>query len=110
MKLHSILLATLVAAALGAPALAGNSHSHAGAELASLQLEQDPFATVYIVTSRDTFDGIRSIARNGEARRDSVGTALVVSEIKAHQLSEVSEYIHQRELRCGGYFAFKTRV
>jgi len=110
MKLHSILLATLVAAALGAPALAGNSHSHAGAELASLQLEQDPFATVYIVTSRDTFDGIRSIARNGEARRDGVGTALVVSEIKAHQLSEVSEYIHQRELRCGGYFAFKTRV
>ena len=110
MKLQHIFLATLVAAAIpGAPAVAGNGHAHAGAELASLQLERDPFAAVYIVTSRKTFEGISTIARNGQARRDSVGTALVVSEIKAHQLSEVSEHIHQRELRCGGYFAFRSR-
>jgi PKD repeat protein len=32
-----------------------------------------------------------------------------VSEIKAHMLSEISERIHQRENRCGGFFAFATR-
>lgn len=112
MRLRSPILATVVVAAvLAGPALAQTrtSHAHAGAELASMQLEQDPFASVYIVTSRDTYRYIRTIARNGVARRDSVGTALMVSEIKAHQLSEVSGHIHQRELRCGGYFAFKSR-
>lgn len=82
-------------------------HSHT--ELTSAQLENDPFAPVYIVTSRKTHDGIRSIARDGSLRRDSVGTALMLSEIKAHQLSEVSEYIHTSEQRCGGYFAFESR-
>ena len=108
MRLHSTISAMLVGAALlGAPAIAA-THSHAD-ELASMRLERDPFAPVYIVTSRKTFDDIDHIARNGAARRDSTGAALVVSEIKAHQLSEVSEHIHQRELRCGGYFAFKSR-
>jgi leucyl aminopeptidase len=87
-----------------------HSHSHAGAELASMQLEDDPHAPVFIVTSRKTYDGIRAIARNAVARRDSLGAALVVSEIEAHQLGEVSDYIHQRELRCGGYFAFTSRT
>jgi len=108
MRLHSTIFAMLVGAALAGPALAATPHSHAD-ESASMQLERDPFAPVYIVTSRNTFEGINRIARNGVARRDSTGAALVVSEIKAHQLSEVSEHIHQRELRCGGYFAFKSR-
>ncbi len=115
MKLHSTIFAMLAGTAcLAAPAMAGSqaqhSHSvHADEPLASMQLERDPFAPVYIVTSRKTFDGIHRIARNGVARRDSTGAPLVVSEIKAHQLSDVSEHIHQRELRCGGYFAFKSR-
>lgn len=74
-----------------------------------MQLENDPFAPVYIVTSRKTYDGIRSFARNATTRRDSTGAVLVVSEIKAHQLGEISGYIHEREMRCGGYFAFKSR-
>ncbi len=85
------------------------AHSHVKAQLASLQMEQDPFARVYIVTSRASWVGLRSIARNGVARRDSIGSVLVVSEIRAHQLGEVSDYIHHRERRCGGYFAFKSR-
>jgi bacterial leucyl aminopeptidase len=89
-------------------------HAHAGADFASLELEHalagdDPLAPVYIITSRKTYDGIRSIARNAVAHRDSTGAALMVSEIKTHQLGDVSEYIHEREMRCGGYFAFKTR-
>src|SRR5688500_1654921 len=64
-------------------------HTHAGAQLASMQLEHaaggdDPLAPVYIITSRQTYDGIRSIARNGVARRDSTGATRVVSEIKSH--------------------------
>lgn len=86
-----------------------HAHAHAVAQLAALQMEQDPFAPVYIVTSRQTWDGIRTIARNGVARRDSIGTALMVSEIKAHRLGEVSDYIHHHERRCGGYFAFTSR-
>ncbi|MCY7355187.1 MAG: M20/M25/M40 family metallo-hydrolase [Lysobacter sp.] len=113
MRLNSIAFAALVAVALPCiPALAATppAHAHAGAELVSMQLEHDPFASVYIVTSRQTYEGIREIARNGVAKRDSVGTALMVSQIKAHQLSVVSEQIHVQEKRCGGYFAFRTRA
>jgi len=113
MKPHTPLFAALVAAGLlGGPALAADrtSHAHAGAESVSMRLERDPFAPVYIVTSQDTYQGIRAIARKGAARRDSTGAALVISEIRAHQLSQVSEHIHQRELRCGGYFAFRSRA
>ena len=101
--------AMLAGAMFATPAMAG--HRHAPAELASLQLERDPFAKVYIVTARSTHERhLADIARNGVARRDSTGAPLVVSEIRAHQLSVVSETIHQRELRCGGYFAFRSRA
>lgn len=114
MKLHRILLALLASGVFaGTPAGAvdrPSGHDHASAQRASLQLQDKPFAPVYIVTSRDTFTGIRTIARNGITRRDSLGAALVVSEISAHQLQQVSQYVHQREKRCGGYFAFATRA
>ncbi|MGH8077649.1 MAG: M20/M25/M40 family metallo-hydrolase, partial [Lysobacter sp.] len=116
MKLHrTTLVATLLTAALfGTPTWAqSQSHHDAGhaGELAALGLEHDPFAPVYIVTSRDLYEqGIQTIARNRVARQDSTGNALVVAEIKAHQLSEISRQIHERENRCGGYFAFATRA
>ena len=71
---------------------------------------QDPFAPVFIVTSRKTFDTVRALLRNPASRRDSLGNELVVSETKAHMLDAVSGLIHQRELRCGGFFAFATRA
>ena len=49
------------------------------------------------------------LVSNAVAKADTAGTALVVSEIKAYMLSEISERIHQRENRCGGFFAFATR-
>lgn len=64
---------------------------------------------VYIITSRATFDGIRDIARDGVERVDRGGNRLVVSRIDARRLGEVSDYIHQREQRCGGFFAFASR-
>jgi bacterial leucyl aminopeptidase len=87
-----------------------HARDHARAELASLHLERNPDAPVYIVTSRDSHAGLIGIATKATAHRDSIGTELVVSEIKAKQLSAVSEMIHTRELRCGGYFAFATRA
>jgi leucyl aminopeptidase len=115
MKLQHALLAMLVAVgAFAAPATSadpGERHGHADAGLASLGLERDPFAPVHIVTSRATHDRhLEAFTRNAAVRRDSTGAALVVSEIRAHQLGAVSEHIHQRELRCGGYFAFRSRA
>lgn len=81
----------------------------ADAALASMRLEHDPFAPVHIVMSRKSYDGMPDLVSNAVAKADTAGTALVVSEIKAYMLSEISERIHQRENRCGGFFAFATR-
>jgi leucyl aminopeptidase len=78
--------------------------------LAALGSTEDPFAPVYVITSRKTYDGIRHVARNSVVRRDSVGNELVLSELRAHQLGALIEYVHERERRCGGYFAFETRA
>ena len=83
--------------------------AHADAELASMRLEREPDARVYIVMSRDTHAGMTDIVARGRAMQDSIGNPLVVAEIRAHQLSRVTERVHQRERRCGGYFAFPTR-
>lgn len=72
--------------------------------------QMDPFAPVYIVTSRDTYQGIRGVARNAVARRDSTGMPLVISETRADDLGEISRYVHANERRCGGYFAFPSRA
>lgn len=111
MNLHRTVFACLLAGfSLAAQAQQSVAHpAHEAADAA--KFEQAPFAPVYIVTSRDTYiNTLQPIARNGAARRDSVGAELVVSEIVAHQLPQVSERIHAREKRCGGYFAFATRA
>ena len=73
--------------------------------------DADPFAPVYIITSRKLFrDGLGLAARNAVARRDSLGTELVLAEVQAHQLAGFSHFVHEREKRCGGYFAFATRA
>ncbi|WP_334177266.1 M20/M25/M40 family metallo-hydrolase [Pseudoxanthomonas sp.] len=70
----------------------------------------DPFAPVYIVTSHDTYQGIRSLAREAVARRDSAGMPLVIAETRADRLGGISDYVHVSERRCGGYFAFPSRA
>jgi bacterial leucyl aminopeptidase len=115
MKSGSSLFAIFVGACMfAAPAFAQSGESrhaqqHADAALASLHLEQNPFAPVHIVMSRKSYDGMPDLVSNAVAKADTAGTALVVSEIKAYMLSEISERIHQRENRCGGFFAFATR-
>lgn len=95
-------------AAVAAGSAANKNHEHAD-ELARLGLDQDPFAPVFIVSSEATYKtGIQLFARNPMRRSDSLGKPLVISEIRAHQLGDVTRVIHERELRCGGYFAFKS--
>jgi len=72
--------------------------------------ETDPFAPVYIVTSRDTYQGIRGLARDAVARRDSTGMPLVIAETRADRLGEIGRYVHVSERRCGGFFAFSNRA
>ena len=119
MKFGSSLFAVFVGACISAApvfAQSGDSRhaqqhadAHAEAALASLRLEHDPFAPVHVVMARTSYDAMPDLVGSGVARADSAGTALVVSEIKAFKLSEISERIHQRENRCGGFFAFATR-
>ncbi len=72
--------------------------------------QADPFAPVYIVTSRDTWQGLRGLARDPVARRDGTGMPLVIAETRADRLGEIARYVHAGERRCGGYFAFPSRA
>ena len=74
-------------------------------------LREDPFATVYLVTSRALYEGgIDTQARKTAVHRDRSGNELVIAEARAWQLPEISHGIHERERHCGGFFAFATRA
>ena len=109
MKLSSTIACLLLAFAGLAPAAFADIYCGAAATDTAKQPEQDPYAPLYIVSSADTFQHLKGLALNPTARHDSVGKDLIVSEIQAWQVSQVSERIHQRELRCGGFFAFASR-
>jgi PKD repeat protein len=113
MKLHAFGITTLaavlvalftsstVAAQTGAPA----HHVHATVA------NDDPFAPVYVVTSRATYRaGLQDLASSAVARRDSLGRELVVSKLRTHQVSDLARHVHEEEKRCGGFFAFDTQA
>ncbi len=96
---------------------AGALHAQqdADAALVSMHLQNDPRAPVYVVMSGKSYGSMRDLAdrglvKNVTTRVDGVGTALIVSETSADTLGQMSERIHQRENRCGGFFAFATRA
>lgn len=73
--------------------------------------QEDPFAKVYLVTSRALYEGgIDAQATRLANRRDGIGNELVIAEARAWQLPEISHGIHERERHCGGFFAFSTRA
>ena len=84
--------------------------AHTDAANASRLLERNPFAPVYVVMSRKSYGGMRDLVKNVVAKADSAGTPLVIAQIKALDLSRISQRIHVGEGRCGGYFAFSTRA
>lgn len=67
-------------------------------------------APVYVVMSRETYLRMPDLLRGGVPKRDALGTDLVLVEAPASRLPALSERIHVRERRCGGYFAFATRA
>lgn len=106
MNPRTTLLNSLIAAAVlavAAPAFA-QTHLHERPADAS----DDPFAPVFIVSSRETFDaGIATLAKSSKAVNNGSAT-LVISELKTHQLGDVARHVHEKETRCGGFFAFNT--
>ncbi len=86
-----------------------HAQAHADAALASMRLERDPHAPVHVVMARKSYDGMRDLVSRGAVSVDGLGTPLMVAKIEAHMLSRIAERIHQREQRCGGFFAFATR-
>ena len=85
-------------------------HAAVGGE-ATAQRPADPFAPVFVVASRDTFQRyIRPHARESATRFDSTGRPLVVARLAEHQLAGIGRELHAAEQRCGGYFAFATRA
>jgi len=117
----ALLLSTagLPAATAGGQALPLQAHvagtdayyTHRYAPGAVATLREDPFAKVYLVTSRALYEGgIDTQARKSSSHRDRLGNDLVVAEARAWQLPEISHGIHEREQHCGGYFAFATRA
>ncbi len=117
MERSAFFAACLAVAALcmpGAAAAQSGTRLHSAAEvqarLAAMRLAQDPFAKVYVVTSRSTWFGVRHLTDEARTRRDSTGRELVVSRTQAHKLAQVAEYVHEHERRCGGYFAFASRA
>jgi leucyl aminopeptidase len=111
-KLHRVILPALVAVLLPgsvAPAQGGD-HQHAAQELTAIGREDDPMTPVHLVTSPRLYRlGIQAMASSAIRRRDGLGNELVIAEIRAHQLEDVSRLIHESEKRCGGYFAFASR-
>ncbi|MCC7247336.1 MAG: M20/M25/M40 family metallo-hydrolase [Lysobacter sp.] len=92
------------------PATGGHARAEADAALAAMRLKQDSNAPVFIVTSRDTYPLMQDLAVDASPSFDSIGTALVVAQTQAQHLGAVSSRIHQKQLRCGGFFAFATRA
>ena len=50
------------------------------------------------------------LTREAVGRRDSTGMPLVVAETRADRIGEIGSYVHTKEHRCGGFFAFPTRA
>ena len=72
---------------------------------------EDAHAPVYIVSSRDTYEhGLKTLALDATARRDAAGRELVISRVRAHQVSDLARHVHEKENRCGGFFAFDSQA
>lgn len=72
---------------------------------------EDGFAPVYVVTAQDTHDqALAGLAGRTTRHVDALGQRVVIADLRAHQLADFSRHVHEKEHRCGGYFAFDTRA
>ncbi len=104
MKPSLILLAALLAHAV--PALAASGHGLAAVQSSTVSLP----APIYVVTARETFAGISAITAEAVPVRSRSGTNLILARTDALSVDRLARYVHEREGRCGGFFAFGTRA
>ncbi|QSX77101.1 hypothetical protein [Agrilutibacter solisilvae] len=99
------LAAPLTAAGLAAPL-------HAAPQGQSARLTaNDPMSPMYIVTSRENFEAsLKRFGTQPQGLRDGAGREVVLSSVRKHQLDDMGHALHDRDGRCGGYFAFETRA
>lgn len=77
----------------------------------SVAAEQDPNAPVYLVSSPETYESaVEPFARGAAERIDTAGNRLVIAEVLEYRIADVSQYVHAKEGRCGGFFAFPSRA
>lgn len=108
MRLRQPFFAVLLA--IATPMLACAAHpAHTAAAAGSLVTAEAADAPVFVVMARTTYAGLQSIVHAAQARGNTIGTELILGEVRADQLERISEYVHEQERRCGGYFAFATR-
>lgn len=100
MRTHDRCLSRFLALALCAAA--SGSQAHGGGEA------RDAGDAVYVLTSLATYAGIQPIAPLGQVRYDSLGTPLMLLPIDEARRARITEYVHEVERRCGGYFAFDS--
>lgn len=61
----------------------------------------------FVLTSAQTFATSPLRHLSAEARRDSRGTDLVLVRMNLAQQLQLSQFVHEQEQRCGGYFSFE---
>ena len=65
--------------------------------------------TTWVVTSRDTFNGVRGLEREAHDWTDARGEERVIAGLDAAGVATLARHVHEVERRCGGFFAFPTR-
>lgn len=108
--IHPLLASLVIASALTAliPAQ-GWAHTPQPSTATASQHGEDGDEPVYIVISRSSHFGVRDLTSIVNSARDSIDNDLVIARIPANRLNEVSEFVHEYEQRCGGYFAFASQ-
>jgi leucyl aminopeptidase len=105
---HGLRLLVLASVMVIAPAASQSRHVPATQTPAAAD---DPFARGYVVTAQETHDqALSGLADRTTAHVDVHGRRLVIADLRAHQLADFSRHVHEKEHRCGGYFAFDTRA
>jgi bacterial leucyl aminopeptidase len=106
LRLRHLALASALGLASMAAAAAPRHAPHAHAAPAA----GDPMQRVYVVTAQATFDaGLAALASSPAHVADGLGRPVVIAELRAHHLEDLSRHVHVEEHRCGGYFAFESR-
>lgn len=65
---------------------------------------------VFALTAADTFLASPLHHLPSEDAIDSLGTRLKLVQLDAAQRARLSDFVHEEESRCGGYFSFSSRA